>query len=189
MKATTAISFLLALLSIAPSAASAFDRPWAVGVYGTGWEGAYGAGGIGGRLRWEFFQGGLGVEVFGESAIVETPAKLRHDHNVGFNLYTPFRLSDSWRIRPLLGFCATFSFVELDDPAASGADDILFGLHGGLGVEWALSSWFSVFLDVQAVGYAGHDRPLGSWTASLGDDLVITGLIQGNLGLQVHFGD
>jgi len=168
--------------------ASAADSEWSIGTYAAGWEGAYGAAGLGGRLGWEFFPDELGVEVFGEAALVETPARQRRDHQLGFNLYTPIRLSERWRLKPLIGFCVVLSFVELDDPSAGGADDILFGLHGGLGAEFALFDWLSLFLDVQAVGYTGHDRTAGGWTASISDDLTFSGLIQGNLGVQLHFG-
>ncbi len=194
-------SILLALAGLAVShspddvaveaaAPVAFDRPWAVGVYATGWEGPYGAAGIGGRLRFEVFPGSLGVEVFGESALAETPEgfELRHDHQVGFNLFVPFRFAHDWRFRPLLGFCAIFSFAEAEDPHLHDTEDILFGAHAGVGLEWSLTSWISVFVDAQAYAYSGHRYGKGRWTASLGSDLELTASIQAQAGLQLHLG-
>jgi hypothetical protein len=172
----------------APSDRRAYERRFAVAVYGAGQGGAYGGGGIGGRLRWEVIDQWLGVEVFGESFVINSQTdRLRHDHQVGFNLYVPFELGHGFRLRPLFGFCATFSFIEPEAAGGARSDDILFGAHAGLGLEWAFSDWGSVFLDAQGHAYVGHQRIEERWVA-LDDALALTGLFQANVGVQVHFG-
>lgn len=172
----------------APRIQTAFDRPFAIGVYASGWLGAYAAIGGGGRLRWEPFDL-LGVEVFGEGHAVEWPGAIRHDHQLGFNLYVPIVLIPEVRLRPLFGFCTVLSMIESNEDHAPRADDVLFGIHAGLGVEWALGTWASVFVDVQATAWMGHDRTARGWTANLGGDYVPYGTVQGLLGVMVHLGD
>jgi hypothetical protein len=172
----------------APRIQTAFDRPFAIGVYGSGWLGAYAAAGGGGRLRWEPFDL-LGVEVFGEGHVVEWPGAIRHDHQLGFNLYVPIVLVPEVRLRPLFGFCTVLSMIESGEDHAPRADDVLFGVHAGVGVEWAIGTWFSVFFDVQATAWMGHDRTARGWTANLGGDYVPYGTVQGLLGVMVHLGD
>lgn len=162
-----------------------FDRDWALGGYATGWEGAYLGGGLGGRARWEPFEW-LGVETFAEHLMVESPGGLRHDHPVGFNLYVPFDLGGRVRLRPLFGFCAVLSFMEPENEGAPGAEDVLFGMHGGAGIEWAPWADWSVFLDVQAVGYLGHDRTAQEWTGDVGEELTTSGVVQVGAGIQLH---
>lgn len=167
----------------------AFDRSWAIGQYASGWMGSYGAVGVGTRIRWEFMPGWLGVQVFGESALVDPGADvLRHDHQVGFDLYMPFRLSDRWQLRPMLGFCSVLSFIEPTVEDGPRNDDVLFGIHTGLGVEVSLNSWLSLFLDAQVYGYTGHDRDSAGWTANVSEDLTLSALFQTNFGVQIHLG-
>jgi len=45
----------------------------------------------------------------------------------------------------------------------------------------------SLFADLRGIAYAGHNREWGGWTGKVGGDLAVTGLLQLNLGLQVHF--
>lgn len=167
--------------------AEGFGRRWAVGGYATGWAGSYAGVGLGGRLRFRPYDK-LGIEVFGESLIVESPGGLRHDHPVGFNLYVPFQISERVRLRPLFGFCAVISFIEPDEQNAPRADDVLFGLHLGGGIEYLLGRNISAFLDVQAIGYLGHARYAQGWTGSVDNDLTTLGVVQASLGLQAHLG-
>ncbi len=168
-------------------ASAAFDEDLALGVYGTAWAGAYPGVGGGGRLRWEPFDM-LGLDLFAESLIVDNPGGgLRHDHSIGFNLYIPIELTPSFRIRPLFGFCAVFSMIEPAQDGAPRADDVLFGIHGGAGVEWSPQRYFSVFLDVQATGYLGHDRSSHGWTGEVSEEYGTFAVVQASLGAQVHF--
>ena len=170
----------------APAAApSPFDRPVAFGAYTLGWAGAYAAVGIGGRGRWEMFPE-LGVEVFGEALLVEHTGGLRHDQVVGFDLFVPLRVEPWLRLRPLFGFCAVFSMVEPQEAHAPRADDILFGVHGGGGVEIVLASWLSIFADLQAGVWLGHDRAAQGWTGAFSDSYVPFGFGQLAIGAQVH---
>ncbi len=187
--AFTAAGFSAAGISTAHAQANEgpphFDRDLALAAYATGWEGAYLGGGLGGRARWEPLDWG-GVELFSEHLIVETPRGSRHDHPVGFNLYVPIRLAYNLRFRPIVGGCAVFSFVDPDVEGAARADDILFGLHAGVGIEWApLTSW-SVFVDAQAIGYLGHDRTAQDWNGSVSEELGLLGVVQVAAGVQLH---
>ena len=165
----------------------AFEREFAVGVYATGHAGSYLAGGIGGRLRWELAEW-IGLEAYLEATLVEWPGGgLRHDYPNGFNVYIPIRAGD-FRFRPFLGFCDILSFVEPEQQDAPRADDILFGAHAGVGVEWAVHPMFSTFADLQFNGYAGHDRTAEGWTGGVDEELGFFWNLQLNVGAQFHLG-
>ena len=166
----------------------AYDRPIALGTYAVSWAGSYAAVGAGARARWEAFPE-LGVEVFGETLFVEHTGGIRHDHPIGFDLYIPVLLTDWLRFRPLFGFCTVFSLVESDREHAPRADDILFGAHAGAGLEAAIGSYFTVFLDLQANVWMGHDRAAQGWTGGIEDTYVPFATAQAALGVQVHLGD
>ncbi|MCB9593243.1 MAG: hypothetical protein H6719_10975 [Sandaracinaceae bacterium] len=169
----------------------AFDREWAVGFYGTGHAGSYFAGGIGGRLRWQPFGDDvpLGLEAYLEATIVDWPGQgFRHDYPNGFNVFFPVRLGRDVRLRAFLGFCDILSFVEPAQEGAPRADDVLFGIHGGGGAEWAVHSMFSLFLDLQANGYMGHDRASADWTGGVDEEFTFFWNAQANLGVQFHLG-
>ncbi|HEY8427938.1 MAG TPA: hypothetical protein VIL20_06165 [Sandaracinaceae bacterium] len=165
---------------------SAFDREWALAGYATGHAGSYLAGGIGGRLRWEPLDW-LGLEAYLEATIVDWPGGLRHDYPNGFNVYLPIRAGD-FRFRPFLGFCDILSFIEPEEQHAPRADDVLFGAHVGAGVEWAVHSMWSVFADLQANFYAGHDRTANGWTGGVDEQLSFFWYVQLNVGAQLHLG-
>lgn len=165
-----------------------FDRPFGLAVEGVGWAGDYAAAGAGGRARWEPFER-LGVDVFAQALLVESAGGTRHDHPVGFSLYVPFELSSVVRLRPLFGFCAVFSMIEPEERGAPRADDILFGVHGGAGLEIALGSWLSLFVDVQGIGWIGHTRQAQGWTGAVDGDVRTYGVVEAAAGLQLHLGD
>jgi hypothetical protein len=167
-------------------ARGAFDRNLAIGAYGSGWAGSYLGASVGGRARWEPFES-LGIDLFAEHMWVRSPGGFRHDHPIGFNAYIPFDLGQGWRFRPLLGFCAVFSMIEPDNEDAPRADDVLFGMHAGAGVEWAPLRLLSLFVDLKAIGYLGHDRTAQGWTGSVSEDYATMAVVQANLGAQVHF--
>jgi hypothetical protein len=169
-------------------AVHAFDRPFALAAYASGWAGSYAAGGIGGRARWEPFDE-LGVEVFGEGHLVEWREGLRHDHQIGFNLYIPIALTRWLRLRPLFGFCTVFSLIEATDGVAPRADDVLFGAHAGLGLEAGIDDWGSFFLEAQGAVWMGHDRSQARWTGAVEDTYTPFGTAQLILGFAVHLGD
>jgi hypothetical protein len=165
----------------------AFEREFAFGLYATGHTGSYLAAGLGARARWEPLEL-LGFEAYLEATLVESAlGGLRHDYPNGFNVYVPLRFGD-FRVRPFAGFCDVLSFVEPAQPEAPRADDVLFGAHAGLGVEVAVHSMFSVFADLQANVYAGHDRTSQGWTGNVGEQLEPFWNVQLNLGAQLHAG-
>lgn len=164
----------------------AAEHDFAFGTYVSGWAGSYAGVGVGGRLRWEMFDD-FGVEVFGEAHLVESPMGIRHDHQIGFNLYVPIRLGAGFRLRPLFGFCTVFSLVEPTEQHAPRADDVLFGAHAGLSFEWSVNRWLALFLEAQGAGWAGHDRSFDRWTGAISDTYVPFGTAQVILGTSVHF--
>lgn len=166
----------------------AFDRPFAIAGYLSGWAGSYLAGGVGGRIRWEPFTE-LGVDVFGEGHVVEWPVGIRHDWQIGFNLYVPIVLVPGFRLRPLFGFCTVFSLIEPDPSTAPRADDVLFGAHAGLAFEIAIEAWGSFFVEAQGAVWAGHDRSQSRWTGAVEDTYAPFATAQLITGLAVHFGD
>ena len=167
----------------------ALDRPFMIGSYVSGWAGSYLAGGVGGRVGWEPFDE-LGVQVFGEGHIVEwAGAGIRHDHQIGFDLYIPITLAPGFRLRPLFGFCTVFSLIEPDPSTAPRADDVLFGAHAGLGLEIGISTWGSFFVEAQGTVWAGHDRSQSRWTGAVEDTYAPFGTAQLITGFAVHFGD
>ena len=162
-----------------------FERDWALSSYVSTWQGDYQSIGLGGRLRYEPLDM-LGLEVYGEAFYVDWPETIRHDYPVGFNIYAPWAVTSWLRLRPLFGFCAVFSFIEPLHEHAPRADDVMFGVHGGGGVEVGVSDTWSIFFDTQEVVYFGHDREVDGWTGAVGEALETNVTAQINLGLQLH---
>lgn len=170
----------------ARAAQSAFDRPFAIAGYAAGRGGDYLAGGVGGRLRWEPVRW-IGIELYLEATVVDWAGGFRHDYPNGFNVYLPFR-AGHFRVRPFVGFCDVLSFVEPTEQGAPRADDVMLGVHAGVGAEWSLGTHWSLFADAQVDVYAGHDRASGGWTGNVDEDLTPFWTAQLNLGVQLHFG-
>ncbi len=170
---------------------SAFDREWAIALYGTGLLGSYNAAGAGGRIRWAPFDDSipLELEVFAEATIVDWAGEgFRHDYPIGLNLSFPIPLLEDLRLRPFAGFCSTLSFVEPAQEDAPRADNVLLGLQGGIGIEWAVHSMFSVFVDAKASFYTGNGRASAGWTGGVDEDFSLFWNAQLNLGVQFHVG-
>lgn len=167
---------------------SPYDRTFGIGAYATGWHGAYGGGGVGARVRlepWRF----LGVDLFGEALMVQSPAGVRHDHPVGFHLYVPFRFGEVVRVRPLVGMCVVASFIEPTEANAPRADDVLVGAHVGAGVDLKLHSRLSFFAEAKGIVWVGHDRSVQGWTGAVGNQVQPFVVAQAQLGFMVHFGE
>jgi len=198
--ALTLCAALSCVLCAAPAAADdetpyseipAFDREWGISVYGTGHAGSYYAGGIGFRLRWAPFDSNipLELEAYLEATIVDWPGEgFRHDYPNGFNVVFPIRLDERFRLRPFLGFCDILSFVEPAQEGAPRADDVLFGVHGGFGAEVAVHDMVSVYADLQANVYMGHDRASADWTGGVDEEFTFFYTGQLNIGVQMHLG-
>ncbi len=195
---TIAVSLITATLSLAsPSNAQdapwrerrAFDRRVSMGVYGVGYaaatDDAYRGAGIGAKLGVRLLPH-LAVEVFTDHLVMEGQGDdVRHDHPVGFNLVVPFTFG-RFRLRPLAGFCASFSFIEHDLASTARSDTIAFGIHGGLGVEVELGRFFTAYLDVQQFLYVGDTRDGDSWASSATGEMSFFGVTQGVLGIAAH---
>ncbi len=163
----------------------AFERDFALGTYYSSWSGSYDSGGVGFRLRWEPLDEG-GIEGFAEILDVDVPSASRFDVPLGFSVYIPITLLDGLRIRPLVGLCTMFSFVESDTPGVPGSEDVRFGVHAGVGAELAVSQRWSVFVDAVYQGYFGHEREVEAWTSALSEDIGREDSFQLGLGLQLH---
>ncbi len=175
-------------LKPAATPASPFDQPFALGGYSVGWLGAYDGIGIGGRARWEFWQRKLGVEVFGEALAVDWPGGSRHDWPIGFDVYRPFAIGSRVRALPLAGMCAVFSFITPGQEGGPPSNDVIFGLHGGAGLEVGIVGPLTVFVDAQAVWYLGHDRTAKAWSGSVSGAFSQAVVFQPNAGLALAFG-
>jgi hypothetical protein len=165
----------------APS--SPFDKQLALAVYGTGHAGSYLAGGVGGRLRWEFFEW-LGVEAYLEATLVDWPGGIRHDYPNGFSFFVPIRAGD-FRFRPYLGICDILSFIEPEQPHAPRAGDVLIGARPAQASASRCIRSSSVFADLQANFYAGHVAR-GGWTGGVGGGLHALLEHQLNIGVQAR---
>ena len=172
-----------------PKKTDAFSQPLEIGAYTLGWVGAYDATGIGGRARWEFWQHRAGLDLFGEALMVSWPGGgSRHDIPIGFNVYAPYAIGSRVRVRAMGGFCAVFSFISPSEAGAPASNDVLFGVHGGLGLEVAVAGPFVWFLDAQAIWYTGHDRTADSWSGSISGSLSQAVVFQPSTGLALAFG-
>jgi hypothetical protein len=166
-----------------------FDQPLAIGGYTLGGFGAYDAGGVGGRARWEFWQHRAGLDLFGEAMKVDwSGGGSRYDIPIGFNIYAPLALGRRVRVRGMAGFCAVFSMIQPAQEGAPPANDVLFGVHGGAGLEVALAGPVVFFVDAQAVWYVGHDRTSQSWSGSVSGAFAETVVFQPSTGLLLAFG-
>jgi hypothetical protein len=183
----SAVSLADAVEVTTPATRSPFTRTFGLGAYATGWAGAYGGDGVGGRIRYEAFSF-LGLDLFGEALIVPVAHGMRHDHPIGFNLFVPFRVGQVVRLRPLLGMCVTASFFHPEEAGAPRADTILVGAHAGGGLELALHDRLSFFLEAKAVAWFGNDRSVQGWTGAVGGDVKPFLLGQAQLGFTFHLG-
>lgn len=176
---------MLLLLSAALAhAEQPFDRPFAVASYAAVRGGSYTAGGVGGRLRLQPFRH-FGLDTYLEATVVDWEGGFRHDYPNGFNLYAALPVG-RLRILPYLGACDVVSFAEPVEKGGPRADDIMVGVHAGVGAEVAIARSFTLFVDGQADLYGGHDRSMRGWTGDVGEALipVLTGQV--NAGLQYH---
>jgi hypothetical protein len=164
---------------------NAFEHPFGLGAYTVAQTGDYDSVGVGGRLRFEPLPW-IGLDLFGEIHAVDWPGSFRHDYPVGFNLYVPISLTEWLRVRPLAGLCAAFSFIEPASHGGPRADDVLFGAHGGLGLEAAFGTELSAFVDAQSVLWFGHDRTVQGWQGDVAEEVEATTLYQVSLGLTLH---
>ena len=162
----------------------AFDRPFAVASYAAVRGGSYEAGGVGGRIRIQPFAR-FGLDAYLEATVVDWEGGFRHDYPNGFNLYAALPIGPV-RVTPYIGACDVLSFAEPVEKGGPRADDVMVGLHAGVGAEVAVASAFSVFVDGQGDLYGGHDRSMHGWTGDVGEALipVVTGQV--NVGVQYH---
>ena len=170
----------------------AFDREWALAAYGTGHAGSYLAGGIGGRIRWEPFDGiPLGMEAYLEATIVEWPGEgFRHDYPNGFNLYVPLRVDDV-RVRPVLRLLRhpELRRARRRKARSTGGRHPLRRARRRRRGGTRSPAMASVFADLQFNGYAWDTTAAAEgWTGGVEEEFSFFWNIQLNLGAQFHAG-
>lgn len=162
------------------------SHPVAIGARLLGRGGSYGMVGFGGQLRLRPFRR-VAVDLFADNFVGQVNGALRHDHEVGATLHYAIAGNDRWSLQPLLGACAVLAVQGSPQNSAQSVNDIHFGLHAGLGAEFAMGSGFSVQTQAELIGYLGHDFQVYRWTTEVSQDLSFSWVAQASAGLNYYF--
>lgn len=186
----------MVLLALSLSSASAMEfrdrwdpeHPIALGSRAALWQADYRAPGVGGQLHYQPWQR-LGVEGFWNSFALPEAGLLRHDHVIGFHLYSPWLGGARRWVGPTFGSCVDFRFLSPlgTDEALPGQSDILFGVHTGLmGMAYLFGGW-SLQTTVEVFGYWGNQAKVDGWAATASNQLHFQPVLQGSVGLNHWF--
>ena len=163
------------------------EHPFGLGGRASSWVGPYFAPSVGGHLKfrpWDF----IGVEAFNDNFVRLQDGAWRHDHVIGFSLYAPSLIAGrSWFVAPSLGTCVDFRFAHPSETDAPSASDVLFGIHGGLMAELFVENGFSFELNATYYAYLGHEADVERWSASLSNDLQLSGVGLITAGVNYYF--
>ncbi len=129
----------------------------------------------------------FGVHLFSEHHLVTGQEGLRHDHPIGFDAFFRVRVSSDLQVRPFLGACAVFSFIEPEQRDVQGPEDVLFGAHVGVGIDWSVADLLVLFAELRGTAYVGHGTTTSGWTSDLEERLSFEGVAQLSLGAAIHF--
>ena len=141
------------------------ERLIALGSRAGAWMGPYQAPMLGGHLKVRASKA-LGLDGFADNALAIQHGVARHDHILGFSVYTPALIGkDSWYLSPAIGACVDFRLTTPLERAA-GNSDVLFGAHTGAIFEAALGRGWSFQTSATLYAYVGNDAKLDDWTAS-----------------------
>ncbi len=154
------------------------SHPVALGSRIEAWTGPYTSPALGGHIKLKPHES-FGVEGFMDHTLQLAGGIARHDHVIGFSLYTPAILGDHrWFLSPTLGACVDFrADTPFQDRGPSNAD-ILFGTHAGAMLELAVGEGWSVELDGQGFVYWGNQIATDSWSATASNRLHATAVFQ-----------
>lgn len=148
------------------------------------WEGRYTSQGIGGRFRWEPLSW-LGVEGIAEAVFAESSEGTRIDVPLGSQVYVPYAILPSLRVRGLVGFCAMVSISRGKAANAADADDLQLGVKAGGGLELALGGGWLAYGDLAWQRYLGHGRKMSVWSDALDGSLTPVDHLTVAIGLGV----
>jgi len=161
-------------------------HPFAIGVrtpmrIGDG----YVQGGFGGHVRLRPYDR-LRIELFFDNFFGQDGVAMRHDHEVGTTAQVVVLRYDRFIAYPMLGACAMLAMLDagMDTPMVS---DVRFGVHAGLGAEVAVGAGFSLQLQVETVGYFGHEMKAYDRTAFVDRTMRVYPTGQAELGLNYWF--
>ncbi len=154
------------------------SRPLALGSRIGGWTGPYTSPALGGHAKVKPHEA-FGVEGFWDNTLRMNEGIARHDHVLGFSLYTPALIGDHrWFLSPTLGACFD---VRVDTPYVERGPsntDILIGAHTGAMLELAVGQGWSLELDGQGFVYWGNQIATDSWSATASNRLHPTAVFQ-----------
>lgn len=153
-------------------------HPVAVGVRMGAWTGPYTSPALGGHLKLKPHRS-FGVEAFADHTLRIADGIARHDHVIGFSLYTPVLVgSRRAYLSPTAGACVDF---RVDTPVAErrpSSADILFGVHAGGMAEVAVGDGFSLEATADAFVYWGNQLDTAAWATTASPGLHPTAVAQ-----------
>lgn len=162
-------------------------HPFAIGVRAPMRMGdGYTEGGFGGHVRLRPFDR-LRLELFFDNFFGQNDVAMRHDHEVGTTAQLIVLRHDRFVAYPMLGACAMLAMLDPKQDATPGVSDVRFGIHAGLGAEVAVGAGFSLELQIETVGYFGHDMKAYDRTAFVDRTMRVFPTGQAELGLNYWF--
>ena len=189
------LMLLSTLTAAAPTTQSAAragyspEHPVALGTRTALWQAGYSAPGLGGHIKFQP-KHKFGVEGFWNSFARPIDAVLRHDHVIGFHLYSPLIGNTRRSLSPTFGTCVDFRYaspIGEKKGQAPTAADIRFGVHAGLMAEAYLWGGFAIEASASAFGYWGNDAGVDGWSAVADNRLNFSPVGQFSAGLNYYF--
>lgn len=174
-----------------PSARGAYspEHPVALGTRTALWQAGYSAPGLGGHIKFQP-KHKVGVEGFWNSFARPIDSVLRHDHVIGFHLYSPLIGNTRRSLSPTFGSCVDFRYaspIGEKKGQAPTAADIRFGVHAGLMAEAYLWGGFALEASASLFGYWGNDAGVDGWSAVADNRLNFSPVGQFSAGLNYYF--
>jgi len=153
-------------------------HPIALGSRLGAWTGPYTSPALGGHLKLKPTEV-VGFEGFMDHMLRLSDGIARHDHVIGFSMYTPALLGDHrWFLSPTVGACVDFRVDTPFRERGPSNTDILFGVHGGGMVELAVGQGWSLEINGQLFRYWGNQIATDSWSATASNQLHGTSVFQ-----------
>lgn len=155
------------------------SHPIALGSRAGVWTGPYSAPALGGHIKIKPSRA-IGLEGFADHTLMFDSGIARHDHVIGFSVYTPKILgNDMAFLSPTLGTCVDF---RVDTPVGAerlpSNTDVLFGTHAGLLGEVAVGRGWSLEATATGFLYIGNASGTADWTAGASNKLHASGVGQ-----------
>lgn len=152
-------------------------HPMALGTRIGAWTGPYSSPALGGHIKLKPTRA-LGFEGFMDHTLRLADGIARHDHIIGFSIYTPLLVgAERWFLSPTGGACVDFRVDTPFRERGPSNSDILFGVHGGAMVELAVGRGWSLETNAQAYVYWGNAIATDAWSASASTGLHPTAVL------------